>query len=168
MIEWFGNIVDAVYTTVAAMWVTIRYWGVSYLDKRRTFTEQFEYPELPLIVEKRFRGFHQYDVTGCIACRACARDCPSNCIYIDREKAEGRKGFVAISFIIDYSKCLMCGICTQSCPTTQCLTMGTSHDLSCYSRDGCIVDFCRLPGEIAIGQKLLTPTAVAYSKSINI
>ena len=148
------------------MWVTLRYWGVSYLDKRRTFTELYEYPELPLIVEKRFRGFHQYDVDSCIGCRACTRDCPSNCIYIDREKAEGRKGFVATSFIIDYSKCLMCGICTQSCPTTQSLTMGSSHDLSCYSRDGCIVDFCRLPVEIATGRKSITPTAVASSKSI--
>ena len=164
MIEWFRNIVDAVRTTVAAMWVTMRYWVVSYLEKHRTFTEQYEYPELPLVVERRFRGFHEYEWDKCIGCRACARDCPSSCIYIDREKAEGRKGFVATTFIIDYTKCLMCGICTESCPT-DCLAMGSSHDLSCYSRDGCIVDFCTLPDEIASGRKSLTPTAVAYSKS---
>ncbi len=164
MKTWFGNIADAVVTTVAALWVTMRYWIISYGEPRRTFTEKYEYPELPLVVEKRFRGFHQYDVHNCIACRACARDCPSDCIYIDREKAEGKKGFTATVFIIDYTKCLMCGICVESCPTS-CLTMGSSHDLSCYSRDGCIVDFCRLPDEIAAGRLTLTPTAVAYSKS---
>ena len=28
-----------------------------------------------------------------------------------------------------------------------CIFMGASHDLSCYSRNGCLVDFSRLPLE---------------------
>ena len=165
MISWLRNIVNAVSTTAAAMLVTLRYWVISYSERRRTFTEQFEYPELPLVLPERSRGFHRYEVELCIACNACARDCPVGCIYIDRKKVEGRKGFVATSFVIDYTKCLFCGICTEPCPTS-CIHMGSSYDLSCYSRDGCIVDFCRLPQEIAAGEATLSPTAVAYSKSI--
>jgi hypothetical protein len=41
--------------------------------------------------------------------------------------------------------------------------MGATHDLSCYSRDGCIVDFSRLPVEVAWGQTTLHPTAVGFS-----
>ena len=42
--------------------------------------------------------------------------------------------------------------------------MGATHDLSCYSRDGCLVDFSRLPVEVAWGRATLNPTAVADSK----
>jgi NADH-quinone oxidoreductase subunit I len=44
--------------------------------------------------------------------------------------------------------------------------MGATHDLSCYSRDGCIVDFSRLPVDVAWGRATLNPTAVAGSKVI--
>ena len=42
--------------------------------------------------------------------------------------------------------------------------MGSTFDQSCFSRDGCIVDFAKLPVEIAWGQATLNPTAVAGSK----
>jgi NADH-quinone oxidoreductase subunit I len=42
--------------------------------------------------------------------------------------------------------------------------MGSTHDLSCYTRDGCVVDFAKLPLETAWGQATLNPTAVAESK----
>ena len=38
--------------------------------------------------------------------------------------------------------------------------MGSTHDLSCYSRDGCLVDFSRLPLEVAWGPATLNPIAV--------
>ena len=44
--------------------------------------------------------------------------------------------------------------------------MGSSHDLSCYSRDGCVVDFSRLPLAIAWGRATLDPLAVAGSKAV--
>ncbi len=44
--------------------------------------------------------------------------------------------------------------------------MGSTYDLSCYSRDGCLVDFAKLPLEIAWGRASLNPTAVALSKSV--
>lgn len=163
--NWFGNIVTAVTTVGHALWVTIRYWIRTYSPSRRTFTETYEYPELPLAVAPRYRGFHRYDLTTCIACERCARECPAGCIYIGKERAEGRKGFRVTGYTIDYTKCMFCALCTESCPV-DCIFMGSSYDLSCYSRDGCIVDFSRLPVEVAWGKATLNPTAVAFSKSI--
>ena len=137
----------------------------TYNPKRKTFTEWYEYPELPVTVSPRFRGFHRYDLTSCIACERCARDCPARCISIGKERATGRKGFQITSYTIDYGKCLLCGICTENCPV-DCIFMGSSYDLSCYSRDGCIVDFSRLPLEVAWGRATLNPTVVANSKLI--
>jgi len=165
MRQWFLNIFDAVTTVVHAMWVSIRYWLRTYDPQRRTFTERFEYPELPVPVAPRYRGFHRYDLTTCIACQQCAKACPVGCIYVGRERVAGRKGFRITSFTIDYTKCLFCALCVEACPV-DCIFMGRSHDLSSYSRDGCIVDFSRLPLEVAWGQASLNPTAVAYSKVI--
>jgi NADH-quinone oxidoreductase subunit I len=162
---WFRNIFIAVSTVAASLWVTLRYWIRTYDPKRRTFTEQYEYPELPVRIAPRYRGFHRFDLTTCIAFERCARDCPVDCIYIGKEKVEGRKGFRVTSFVIDYTKCMFCGMCTENCPV-DCIFMGSTHDLSCYSRDGCLVDFSRLPLEIAWGRSTLNPAAVALSKHI--
>jgi NADH-quinone oxidoreductase subunit I len=165
MWQWLRNIFSAVTTVLHAMWVSVRYWIRTYQPRRRTFTERFEYPELPVPVMPRYRGFHRYDLSSCIACERCAKDCPVGCIYIGKQRVAGRKGFQITSFTIDYGKCLCCALCTESCPV-DCIFMGASHDLSCYSRDGCLVDFSRLPVEIAWGRSALNPTAVANSKVI--
>jgi NADH-quinone oxidoreductase subunit I len=162
---WFGNIYTAVVTVIRALWVTMRYWVITYDPRRRTFTEQYEFPELPLKVAPRYRGFHRFDLTTCIACEACARACPANCIYIGKQRVAGRKGFQVTSFTIDYGKCLFCALCIDPCPV-DCIFMGWSHDLSCYSREGCQVDFSRLPVEIAWGRATLDPLAVANSKAV--
>ncbi len=165
MRRWFENIFHAVRTVTHALWVSVRYWIRTYDPKRGTFTEQYEYPEKPLEVAGRFRGYHRFDLTSCIACERCARDCPASCIYIGKEKIPQRKGFRITSFTIDYTKCMFCAICTESCPA-DCIFMGSTYDLSCYSRDGCLVDFSRLPLEVAWGRATLNPTVVAQSKAI--
>ena len=76
---------------------------------------------------------------------------------------EGSKGFKVTGFAIDYSKCMFCALCVEPCPV-DCIFMGATHDLSCYSRDGCIVDYAKLPLETAWGQATLNPTVVAESK----
>src|SRR5262245_44675201 len=72
MIQWFRDIWDAVSTVAAGMLVTLRYWFKTYEPERGTFTQKFEYPELPIAVAPRYRGFHRYDLTTCIACDQCA------------------------------------------------------------------------------------------------
>ena len=59
---------------------------------------------------------------------------------------------------------MFCALCVEPCPV-DCIFMGATHDLSCYSRDGCIVDFARLPVDVAWGRATLNPTAVADSKA---
>ena len=162
---WFGNVTSVVATVATAVWVTGRCWIKTYDSKRRTFTEHFEYPELPVPVADRYRGFHRYDLTTCIACERCASSCPVDCIYIGKQRVEGRSGFRVTGFAVDYTRCMFCALCVESCPM-DCIFMGFTHDLSCYSRDGCIVDFSRLPLEVAWGRATLSPTAVAQSKVI--
>jgi NADH-quinone oxidoreductase subunit I len=163
--DWLSNIVHVVKTVVDALWVTIRTWFETYHPDRKTFTEHFEYPELPLVIADRFRGFHRYDLTSCIACERCVKDCPVHCITLTKERAVGRKGFRVTRYEIDYGQCLMCGICTESCPV-DCVFMGATYDLSGYTRDGCRVDFTRLPLDIAWGRATLTPSAVVLSKQV--
>ena len=165
MLQWFRNIWEAVYTVAMGLRVTLRYWLKTYDPQRRTFTEQFEYPELPVPVATRYRGFHRFDLTTCIACDQCAKACPVDCIYIDKERSEKGKGFRVTNFTIDYTKCMFCALCVEPCPV-DCIFMGATHDLSCYSRDGCIVDFSKLPVETAWGRATLNPTAVTTSKVI--
>lgn len=165
MLQWLRNIWLAVTTVAKALRVTLRRWFSTYSPRRRTFTELYEFPEKPAVLRPRFRGFHRYDLTSCIACGRCARDCPVSCIYIDRERVPGRKGFRVKSFVIDYTKCMFCGFCTDNCPV-DCIFMGQTYDLSAYSRDGCIVDFAKIPTEIAWGYGRLTPTAVVLSKFV--
>ena len=107
----------------------------------------------------------RYDLTTCIACDQCAKACPVDCIYIGKERVTGAKGFRVTGFTIDYTKCMFCALCVEPCPV-DCIFMGATHDLSCYSRDGCIVDFSRLPVDVAWGKATLNPTAVASSKVI--
>lgn len=162
---WCGNIFEAVFTVASGMWVTLRTWLETYRPERKTFTEHFEYPELPVPVAARYRGFHRFDLTTCISCDQCAKACPVDCIYIGKERVEGSKGFKITGYTIDYSKCMFCALCVEPCPV-DCIFMGATHDLSCYSRDGCVVDFSRLPLDVAWGRSTLNPTAVAQSKVI--
>jgi NADH-quinone oxidoreductase subunit I len=162
---WIGNVAETVYTVAHGMWVTLRTWIKTYRPERKTFTEHFEYPELPVPVAARYRGFHRFDLTTCIACDQCAKACPVDCIYIGKERVEGGKGFKVTGYTIDYTKCMFCALCVEPCPV-DCIFMGATHDLSCYSRDGCIVDFSRMPLNVAWGRATLNPTAVADSKVI--
>lgn len=165
MRKWFRDIWVALYTVAHGLFVTLRYWLLTYKRDRGAFTQRFEYPEKPVPVAARYRGFHRFDLTTCIACDQCAKACPVDCIYIGKSRVEGGKGFRVTGFAIDYSKCMFCALCVEPCPV-DCIFMGATHDLSCYSRDGCIVDFSRLPLDVSWGRSTLNPTAVADSKVI--
>ena len=160
---WFKNVVQAVRTVTQGMYITLWYFLQTY--RRRTFTERFEYPERPVPVKPRYRGFHRFDLTTCIGCDKCARACPVDCIYIEKIKNPVGKGFRVNGFKIDYTKCMFCALCVDPCPV-ECIFMGSTYDQSCFSRDGCIVDFAKLPLEVAWGQASLNPTAVAASKLV--
>lgn len=158
---WFANVRKAVGTLSSGMYVTLETLVQTF--RRQAFTQHFEYPEKPIPVRPRYRGFHKFDLTTCIGCEKCAKACPVDCIYIDKEKNKAGKGFVVTGFKIDYTKCMFCSLCVDPCPV-ECIFMGSNHDMSCFSRDGCVVDFAKLPLEVAWGQDTLSPTAVHESK----
>ncbi|MEZ6139066.1 MAG: NADH-quinone oxidoreductase subunit I [Zavarzinella sp.] len=163
MKTWFHNVWVAIKSVSAGMYVT--FFTMVQTFRRQPFTQHFEYPEKPVPIRPRYRGFHRYDLTTCIGCDKCARACPVDCIYIEKEKNKAGKGFVLTGFKIDYTKCMFCSLCVDPCPV-DCIFMGSNFDLSCYSRDGCIVDYARLPLDVAWGQATLSPTAVHESKKI--
>jgi NADH-quinone oxidoreductase subunit I len=164
MREWLRNVYLAVVTIAKGMYVTLWYFAQTF--RRKAFTQHFAYPETPIPVRPRYRGFHRFDLTTCIGCDKCARACPVDCIYIDKEKAAPpAKGFVITGFTIDYTKCMFCALCVDPCPV-DCIFMGSTHDLSCYTRDGCVVDFAKLPLEAAWGPDTLNPTVVRESKKV--
>src|SRR4051794_1686544 len=74
---WMGNVLDAISTVGHGMWITFRTWIKTYRPERKAFTEHFEYPELPVPVAARYRGFHRFDLTTCISCDQCAKACRS-------------------------------------------------------------------------------------------
>jgi len=166
MSNWLRNIVVAVWTVAKGFYVTVRYWFITYRRDRGTYTERYEYPEKPVPVAPRFRGFHRYDLTTCIACDACAKACPVDCIYIGKQRVEApKKGFRITGYSIDYTKCIFCALCVETCPV-DCIFMGSTYDMSSYSREGSIVDFSRMPLDVAWGQATLNPAAVAESEVI--
>jgi len=165
MHQWIRNVVSAVVTIASGLRVTMRTWFATYDPQRKAFTEHFEYPELAARVAARYRGYHRFDLTTCIGCDQCAKACPVDCIYIDKERVEGGKGFRVTNFTIDYTKCMFCALCVEPCPV-DCIFMGGTLDLSSYGRDGALVDFTKLPVEIAWGRATLNPIAVSESKII--
>jgi len=72
---------------------------------------------------------------------------------------------VVTGFAVDYTKCMFCALCIDPCPVDS-IFMGSNHDISCYSRDGCIVDYARLPLDVAWGKTALNPTVISESKVI--
>jgi NADH-quinone oxidoreductase subunit I len=152
---WLQNVRLAISTIAAGMYVTL--WTMVQSFRRGTFTAHFAYPEQPIPIRPRYRGFHRYDLTTCIGC--------DNCIYIDKEKNPAGKGFLITGFKIDYTKCMFCSLCVDPCPV-DCIFMGSTHDLSTFTRDNCVVDYAKLPLDVAWGQSTLTPTAVYESKKV--
>src|SRR6185312_4111399 len=166
MRTWLHNVRVAIQTVAQGMYITLWYFLQTY--RRKTFTGSSGYSKRSVNVKPRYRGFHRFDLTTCIGCDKCARACPVDCIYIEKEKAAPpAKGFVVTGFAIDYTKCMFCALCVDPCPV-DCIFMGSNYDISTYSRDGCVVDYAKLPLEVAWGQDSLSPTAVQESKRVSL
>lgn len=143
--SYFRNIYLTLKTILIGMRITLKYCFA------RTITLQ--YPDVAPALQPRYRGFHFFEIEKCIACDACARACPVDCIYIEKtgprkiDKATGlASGGAVTRFAIDYAKCMFCALCVDPCPT-DCIHMGSVHDLSAYSREGMIVEFTELAAE---------------------
>lgn len=140
--EYFHNALNAIRTIAAGLRVTLPYFFARSIV--------LQYPEVEPAIQTRFRGFHAYEIERCIACEACARICPADCITVARtgprklDKARDiAVGGAVTEYRIDHSTCLFCALCVEVCPTA-CLTMGNLHDNSCFRREELIVDYIAL------------------------
>jgi NADH-quinone oxidoreductase subunit I len=57
----------------------------------------------------------------CVACQICEKECPPQCIYIEKSKdkkpdAAGQLQLYPAIFAIDTSVCMSCQICVEVCP----------------------------------------------------
>jgi NADH-quinone oxidoreductase subunit I len=150
--QYFKNIFQAIRTIAAGLRVTLPY------NFARTVVVQ--YPDVEPALQERYRGFHVYQIERCIACEACARACPAECITVGKTGARKLDktrdivvGGAMTEYKINHSTCLLCGLCTEVCPT-ECLKMGQLHDNSCFSRADLITDYVQLAKE---GRRTINP-----------
>jgi len=108
--------------------VTAKNFAGSYHDPARMVTQQ--YPEEPAKLPENYRNFpflvseDAADPMGtlrCVACQICEKECPPQCIYIEKSKdkkpdATGKLQLYPAVFAIDTSVCMSCQICVEVCP----------------------------------------------------
>ncbi|MGA2085606.1 MAG: 4Fe-4S dicluster domain-containing protein [Terracidiphilus sp.] len=76
----------------------------------------------------------------CVACQICEKECPPQCIYIEKSKDKkpdftGKPQFYPARFDIDISVCMSCQICVEVCPF-EAIKMDTEFELSTEDRFG--------------------------------
>src|SRR5688572_20017676 len=100
----------------------------SFHDPERLVT--VEYPEQKPTIPENYRNFpflvseNATDPMGtlrCVACQICEKECPPQCIYIEKSKdkkpdATGKPQLYPAIFDIDTSVCMSCQICVEVCP----------------------------------------------------
>ena len=70
-------------------------------------------------------------------------------------------------FKIDYTKCMFCA-CAWTRARWTASSWARTTTSARYTRDGCVVDYAKLPLEVAWGQATLNPTAVHESKRVSL
>ena len=108
--------------------VTAKNFVGSFHDPARFTT--LEYPEVKPTLPEAYRNFpflvteNATDPLGtlrCVACQICEKECPPQCIYIEKSKdkkpdAAGKPQLYPAIFDIDTSVCMSCQICVEVCP----------------------------------------------------
>ena len=108
--------------------VTAKNFVGSYSNPERMVT--VEYPEKHIPIPENYRNFpfliteNATDPMGtlrCVACQICEKECPPQCIYIEKSKdkkpdAAGKLQLFPAVFDIDTSVCMSCQICVEVCP----------------------------------------------------
>ena len=125
---------------------TARTFVGSYTDEARLITEDYPEERIPLKQATRQFPFLVYDGDDwqkglrCVACQICEKECPPQCIYIEKSKDKkpdyvGKPQFYPATFDIDISVCMSCQICVEVCPF-EAIKMDTEFELSTTDRFG--------------------------------
>ena len=113
---------------IKGLLVTAKNFAGSYYDPARMVTVQ--YPEERTKLPENYRNFpflvteNATDPMGtlrCVACLICEKECPPQCIYIEKSKdkkpdATGKLQLYPAVFAIDIAVCMSCQICVEVCP----------------------------------------------------
>ena len=108
--------------------VTAKNFVGSYHDPERMVA--VEYPEERPPLGENYRSFpflvceeadKPFDTLRCVACQICEKECPPQCIYIEKSRdkkpdATGKPQIYPAVFAIDTSVCMSCQICVEVCP----------------------------------------------------
>ena len=100
---------------------TARNFVGSYTDEARLITEEYPEERIPLKEATRQFPFLVYDGDDwqkglrCVACQICEKECPPQCIYIEKSKDKkpdyvGKPQIYPSTFDIDISVCKSCQI----------------------------------------------------------
>ncbi|PYK59644.1 MAG: 4Fe-4S ferredoxin [Verrucomicrobia bacterium] len=119
---------------------TARNFVGSYVDKERLVTVQYPEERLPAKEAARnfpflvFDGHDPHAGLRCVACQICEKECPPQCIYIEKSMDKkpdyvGKPQFYPKIFDIDISVCMSCQICVEVCPF-EAIKMDTEFELS--------------------------------------
>ena len=132
---------------VKGMVETARNFVGTYTDSTARLTT-VEYPEerIPLKEATRqfpflvFDGNDPHAGLRCVACQICEKECPPQCIYIEKSKDKkpdyvGKPQFYPATFDIDISVCMSCQICVEVCPF-EAIKMDNEFELSRTDRFG--------------------------------
>jgi NADH-quinone oxidoreductase subunit I len=125
---------------------TARNFIGSYIEEDRLTTVQYPEDRLPAKEAARnfpflvFDGNDPHAGLRCVACQICEKECPPQCIYIEKSKDKkpdyvGKPQFYPAVFDIDVSVCMSCQICVEVCPF-EAIKMDTEFELSNTDRFG--------------------------------
>ena len=103
-------------------------------EQRRDTTTVTNYSRnFPMLLHD---GGEPMDTVRCVACQICERECPPQCIYIEKDYDENGKYIKRPAvFDIDVSVCMSCQICVEVCPF-DAIVMNSQFELSTPNRFG--------------------------------
>src|SRR5712691_5968699 len=112
-----------------------RFTTVQYPEERQSLAENTR--NFPFLV---FDGNDPLAGMRCVACQICEKECPPQCIYIEKSKDKkpdhlGKPQLYPARFDIDISVCMSCQICVEVCPF-EAIKMDTEFELSNTDRFG--------------------------------
>lgn len=131
---------------IKGMTETARNFVGSYIDESRLTTVQYPEERIPAKEAARqfpflvFDGNDPHAGLRCVACQICEKECPPQCIYIEKSKDKkpdyvGKPQLYPAVFDIDISVCMSCQICVEVCPF-EAIKMDTEFELSTANRFG--------------------------------
>jgi NADH-quinone oxidoreductase subunit I len=134
---------------------TAKNFAGSYASEERLVTVQYPEERGPAKEAARQFPFLVFDGDDwqkglrCVACQICEKECPPQCIYIEKSKDKkpdyiGKPQFYPATFDIDISVCMSCQICVEVCPF-EAIKMDQEFELSNNDRfEGLLIHKDRL------------------------